>query len=84
MSSQKERIRQQAEERHRQWFEEEQRKLAVNDSPRKIQELIRVPARVTTREQLNQLLQQLEELQTKFTFYGQIEILIEIQDEVQD
>jgi len=39
---------------------------------------------VTTREQLSQLLQSLQALQAKLPLYGQIEISIEIQDDVQD
>ncbi|MBW4696203.1 MAG: BREX system P-loop protein BrxC [Lyngbya sp. HA4199-MV5] len=85
LSQQKERIRQQAAERQRQRLEAE-RTLppTANDEPRKIKESIRVPARVTTREQLSLLLQSLQALQAKLPLYGQIEISIEIQDDVQD
>lgn len=81
LSQQKERIRQQAAERQRQRLEAERTLLpTANDEPRKIKESIRVPARVTTREQLSQLLQSLQALQAKLPLYGQIEI----QDDVQD
>jgi hypothetical protein len=64
-------VGQQALERQRQRLEAE-RTLppTANDEPRKIKESIRVRARVTTREQLSQLLQSLQALQAKLPLYG--------------
>ena len=82
LSQQKQRIGQQATERRRQRLEAE--RLATptaNDEPLKIKESIRIPARVTNRAQLTQLLQRLQELEQRLSGYGAIEIEIELQDE---
>jgi len=82
LSEQKQRIGQQATERQRQRLEAE--RLATptaNDEPLKIKELIRIPARVTNRAQLTQLLQRLQELELRLSGYGAIDIEIELQDE---
>jgi hypothetical protein len=84
ISQQKQRIEQQAAERLRLWLEEKAATVTAGDAPRTIKESIQVPALVTTREQLNQLLQTLQALQAKLPLYGQIEISIKLQDNIQD
>ncbi len=83
ISEQKERIRQQAEERRRQRIVEKRHRSSVKEVS-KLKATIPVPAVVTSREQLEELLQQLQALREKLTYYSQIEISIEIQDKVQD
>jgi hypothetical protein len=82
LSQQRQRIGQQAAERRRQRLEAE--RLAhptANDEPLKIKESIRIPARVTNRVQLAQLLKQLQELEQRLLGYAAIDIEIELQDE---
>lgn len=82
LSQQRQRIGQQAAERRRQRLEAE--RLAnpmANDEPLKIKESIRIPARVTNRVQLAQLLKQLQELEQRLSGYAAIDIEIELQDE---
>ena len=82
LSEQKQRIGQKATERQRQRLEAE--RLAAptaNDEPLKIKESIRIPARFTSRAQLTQLLQQLQELEQRLSGYGAIDIEIKLQDE---
>jgi hypothetical protein len=83
ISEQKERIRQQAEERRRQRLVEEHQRSSVKEAPNKLKETIPVPAMVTSRDQLEELLKQLQALREKLTYYTQIEISIEIQDKLQ-
>jgi hypothetical protein len=82
LSQQRQRIGQQAMERRRQRLEAEQ--LAVvnpQDAPSVMRESIQIPMRLTSRAQLMQLLQRLQELEQRWVSYGSVEIEIEFLDE---